>query len=509
MKHQKESFHPLVWAADILAFAAPLAVYILTLPAGLTWAHDGADGGDLIAAAATLGIPHPPGYPLYTLLARAFLAIPWGTPAHRVALLSAVAGAGAAWAVYRLCLALAGKSRWPVALAASLTWAFAPIVWGQAVIAEVYALSALFAAGFLAAMLQWRKTGGAWAWRAAWLLFGLGMAHHLLIAACLIPAASWAWDQRSRLSGRRWAEAAGLVAAGLCFYVYLPARAAASRPVNWGDPRTLSGFWWVVSAAPYRHFVFGLPLVEWPARIGAWAGLLTAQFKVWGVALGFWGALALHERDRAASWGLLGLFAVISAYAIGYNTTDSYVYLLPALAVFAAWIAMGLGDIWERVAVAWNSTPRLLLAGAAVVLLALPAASLAMNWETSDLSRDREAQNYVDQSLAVLPPDAVVLADGDRQTFALWYARWALSGPFRGEVISLPMLQFEWYSAQVQDRHPDLAMPSAELDPDEWLTLFLTDNLGRRDVFLTSDSIAVGGAFALQPAGPLFKVQKK
>ena len=42
----------------------------MTAAPGLTWAHFGADGGDLLAAAAVHGIPHPPGYPLYLLLLR-------------------------------------------------------------------------------------------------------------------------------------------------------------------------------------------------------------------------------------------------------------------------------------------------------------------------------------------------------------------------------------------------------------------------------------------------------
>lgn len=509
MKRQPRLLGHFAKGADVLAFAAPLAVYLFTMPSGLTWAHEGADGGDLIAAARTLGIPHPPGYPLYTLLARAFLAIPWGTPAHRVALLSAVAGAAAAWALCRLCRILLGEAHWPVALAAALVWAFAPIVWGQSIIAEVYALGALLATGFLAAMLRWRRTGGKGAWRIAGLLFGLGMAHHLLIAACLIPAMLWIWEQRRRISRQGWIEVAGLVAAGLLFYVYLPLRAAASPPVNWGDARTLTGFWWVASAQPYRHFVFGLPLAEWPVRISAWAGMLASQFKVWGVALGLWGALALHERDRLASWGLLGLFAAISVYAIGYDTTDSYVYLLPALAVFAAWIAAGAADVWERAAAAQKSLSRAALAAAAVALIALPATSLAMNWSASDMSRDREAQDYVDGSLAALPADAIVLADGDRQTFALWYARWGLSDSLQAEVLSLPLLQFDWYTAQVQARNPDLTLPPAESFAETFLAQFIAANLDSRPIFLTTDSYAADDGFSLQPAGPLFKVQKK
>ncbi|GAB4410825.1 MAG: DUF2723 domain-containing protein [Anaerolineales bacterium] len=501
------SLFPAPRAAALAAFAVPLAVYVATLPVGLTWAHDGADGGDLIAAARTLGIPHPPGYPLYTLVARLFLLAGWGTPAHRVALLSAVAGAGAAWVLYWLCLALVGRARWPLALSAALLWAFAPIPWGQAVIAEVYALSALLAVGFVAALLHWRNTGSNAAWQGAWLLFGLGMAHHLLIAACLVPAAVWAWEQRRRTDGRAWGEAAGLVALGLSCYLYLPLRAAASPPVNWGDARTPTGFWWVVSAAPYRHYVFALPLAEWPSRVGAWAALLLSQFKVWGVALGLWGAVSLHERDRAASWGMLGLFAVITLYAIGYNTTDSYVYLLPALAVFAAWVAVGLADIAERIRARRKALGRTALAGIAAALVALPALSLAMNWAACDLRGDREAQQYVDAALGALPADAVVLADGDRETFALWYARWGLDGTFRGEPISVGLLQFDWYRTQVQGRNPDLAWPDPALPQEEWLAGFLSANLGRRPIFVTAPHLAPAG-WGLEPAGPLLRVHR-
>jgi hypothetical protein len=56
-----------------------LAIYSSTLAPGLTWANSGSDGGDLIAAAATGGVPHPTGYPLYLLLARLFQILPVGS----------------------------------------------------------------------------------------------------------------------------------------------------------------------------------------------------------------------------------------------------------------------------------------------------------------------------------------------------------------------------------------------------------------------------------------------
>ena len=79
------------WAA----LAVPLLVYLLTLAPTITWAHDGADGGDLITAAYTLGVPHPPGYPVYCLLGHLFAHLPLRDVAWRLNLMSAV-GAGLA-----------------------------------------------------------------------------------------------------------------------------------------------------------------------------------------------------------------------------------------------------------------------------------------------------------------------------------------------------------------------------------------------------------------------------
>ena len=60
------------WLAPVIVFVIALAVYLRTAPSGLTWAHDSADGGDLIAAALVRGVPHPSGYPTFDLVARLF-----------------------------------------------------------------------------------------------------------------------------------------------------------------------------------------------------------------------------------------------------------------------------------------------------------------------------------------------------------------------------------------------------------------------------------------------------
>ena len=80
-------------AAALGAFLVSLPVYGLTLHRGIP----AGDSGELIAVVHTLGTAHPPGYPLWTLLAAGWeRVLPLGSVAFRLNLLSAVCTALAA-----------------------------------------------------------------------------------------------------------------------------------------------------------------------------------------------------------------------------------------------------------------------------------------------------------------------------------------------------------------------------------------------------------------------------
>ena len=86
----------LTTAAPYMTFTIALVVYLLTLAPGLTQAHFGGDGGELITAAVTGGVPHPQGYPTYSLLGSLLRWLPLGTVAYRFNLFSAVCMAATA-----------------------------------------------------------------------------------------------------------------------------------------------------------------------------------------------------------------------------------------------------------------------------------------------------------------------------------------------------------------------------------------------------------------------------
>ena len=145
--------HPLV--VGLALWIASLALYVSTLAPTLSWGWQdvGVDGGELLAAADTFGVPHPPGYPTYVLLLRAFATVvPVGDLAYRGNLLSAVLMSASVvavyWAARRISLSVRpgappGLATTGAALGAAV-YAASPLVWSLAVISEVYALNALF-----------------------------------------------------------------------------------------------------------------------------------------------------------------------------------------------------------------------------------------------------------------------------------------------------------------------------------------------------------------------------
>ena len=204
-----------------------LALYLATLAPGLTWAHESGDGGELAAAAYTLGIAHPPGYPAYLLLAHLFTRLPVGEVATRTNLFSAVSAAGACalltWTLARAQIKSIG------AAGAGLALALSPLLWSQATVTEVYAFNALFVA-LLLSLVPWNTNEGQQDPRAACLrglalgtIWGLSLGNHptALLCAPLLILALW------RLGRSAWAAGGTGLALGLSVYLYLPLRAAA------------------------------------------------------------------------------------------------------------------------------------------------------------------------------------------------------------------------------------------------------------------------------------------
>ena len=228
----------------LAAGGGPLALYLLTLSPTV----NGGDSGEFITVAWVLGVAHPSGYPLHTLLAKPMTWLPLGGVAWRVGLLSALCDAGAAVLLFRVVVLLGGDLA--AGLLAAGAFAFAPLIWPYAITAEVFALNNLFAAGLLywsARALREAAAGPAASLRTLYLAalwMGLGLSNHHTLVFYAVPFALLL----TALAGRRLRRArtaatlAGCAAAGFLPYLYLPLAGLRPAAVTWGDPANLSGF---------------------------------------------------------------------------------------------------------------------------------------------------------------------------------------------------------------------------------------------------------------------------
>jgi len=509
------------WPAVVAGIGA-LVLYARCLAPGLTWSHDGADGGDLLAAALTQGVPHPTGYPTYQLLLRAAIALFPGEPARAGNWLSAVCAAGAAALLADMALRMLPARPWrgAVALAAALTWAASPTLWSQAVITEVYTLHALLVVVLLWLLWRWRESASVhhagWPWLAgAGFVFGIGLGNHLSMVLALPGVAAWLWTNRPLLKPLRasgCAAIAGVTLLGLSLYLYLPVAAMGAPPVNWGDPKTLQGFWWLVSGQLYRNLVLGLGARDLLARVAAWAGEASRQFGAgpWGALVAFAGLFWLDRHDHAWWRATLLIGLAYSLYAIGYNTRDSYVYLIPVWSVAALWLAAGL--FWGGQAITdaglSRQALRLLWIPLVLVLIGLPAFSLVRNWDRMDLSHDHEAQDWVAGALAGADPGGVILAAGDRTTFALWYALYGLKLRPDLTPVNVSLYAYPWYQRALVNHHSLLASKAhgGELPS---LEQFVTEVSKERPVYRAEPMDLDFAIAAEHPAGTLVRIEPK
>jgi hypothetical protein len=190
---------------DAALFLAFLGLYALTRTTTL----QGHDNPEWVTLSVLGGTPHPPGYPLYALLLRAWGVLPLGTAPGRAALLSAVLTAAALVVLAR---ALTERSDHPLlARVATCALGLSLPVWRAAGVAEVPPLLLLNAAALLWLLTFIDNAEELLPWHGAALgaLLGVGVAHHHSLALLLPLVFSHVVWPHAPAGPRRWGLSVG------------------------------------------------------------------------------------------------------------------------------------------------------------------------------------------------------------------------------------------------------------------------------------------------------------
>ncbi|MDD8017441.1 MAG: DUF2723 domain-containing protein [Bacteroidota bacterium] len=418
------------------------------------------DSGELATVACTLGIPHPTGYPLFTLVGRIFTMLPIAQePIVRLHIMSALFTSLAATAFYFLLLNLLGNAKTEIqrdhkivsSAFATLALAFSQTFWGQGVSVEVYSLHLLLITCttlfFIKAIHEDRAS---WWFLFAFIL-GLSFTNHLT-TILLAPAFLFLFFVEHKNVKEAFRRIGALVlpfVLGLSVYLYLPVRALEFPLLNWGNPQTFEKFWWHFTGKQFRVWMFSSTDAA-KEQFDYFLQSTPAEFYYIPLIFALVGFLSLMISDRRKFIFILLLLVSCVGYSINYDIHDIDSYFLLAFVALMSFAAFGIRWV---LSIMNNIRITVLI----IALSGLLALQIVNNWNEVDRSKNYIVEDYAKNILRNLPRNAIIISyQWDYFVSAAYYLQRVKN--FRPDVVVLDKELFRrsWYIPQVEKMYPSV-----------------------------------------------------
>jgi Protein O-mannosyl-transferase TMEM260-like len=491
-----------------------LLVYVVTLaPTTQFW-----DTSEYIAAAKVLGIPHPPGNPLFVIIAHVWAMLPLAAHyALRINLLAATTSALAAGFLFLVADRMLASTtslprwlRWLTAGAGTLVGATSFTVWNQATVNEkTYTISVLSITGIMWLALRWADrvatappgTGGQAATTRssdryliliAYLLALTNGNHEMGLLAGPLVAVYLVWTEPSALlRWRLWAAVLVVAIVGSTIWVFLPIRAAHFPPINEGEPTTWAAFRDVLERVQYQKPPLSVRQADFLSQLGMYVQYYGWQYaKDWSGAAreflaGLFGLLALTGavrqwlRDRRGAVAMTLLMFTITValvYYLDFKYGYSYhpgehlprevrerdYFFVASFLLWGIWIAIGLGTVVETVADwvgARVADARRWRLGAPLLVVAI--IPLLGNHISASRAGETFPRDMAIDLLQSVEPYGILITAGDNDTFPLWYAQ-EVEGVRQDVIIAnQSLMNTDWHLRQI-NRRPVFPFDSAD-----------------------------------------------
>ncbi len=462
----------------VLVFLIAFITYLFTL----TPTVDFIDSGELAAVACTLGVAHPTGYPLFTLLGNLFSRIPFAASrVYRLNVMSAFFAALAA-AFFTLLIKfllpeLTKKSRpsrgrnrkspdpktppregpeWLVAGVSGLLLAWSAVLWETGTTLEVYSLHACFTVILLYLSFKFLIEEGEKKTTGFGLLFfltlGFSFANHLTTVT-LLPAFGFIFLLKiikSKIPLKRIILIVLPVLVGLALYLYLPIRAQSRPAVMWGEVTSWPAFFKHLSAADFQsrffaHQADGESFLKFLGRLPRRTGYLAIPLILTGIFL-------LFKEKKKYFFLITAALVPTTIYAATYNIPDNLYYYAPTMVCLLIYFAVGADRLFTlRLGKLKRGLPSFLL----VPLLTLPP--LFINYEDVDKSDNYFVEDFIRNLFSAIEPNAILFAlDVHIFIHPLYYYQNVENFRTDVAVLSNHGLQKGWLARQLAYLHPEI-----------------------------------------------------
>lgn len=453
------------------------------------------DGLELLAAAATGGVPHPTGYPLLMLLLGPFSGSYFSGALFCAVLAALTAG----------CLTiLTGRLLTPslkhyseqiqtaVIISIGLIAGFSSSLWLQAVIVEVYALNALIVSACLVILFS-KGDGDAICWRQlsiVALLASLGAGNHLTIG-CLIFLFLAKLIQSFTTKHARVQHLPLIIACGIIpfilLYYFLMVRAASSPAINWGDPSNFETLLWVLRGGDYgqTQFLMVDARSNTPFTISTYVPFFFARAadliihlgtqilvplqlmestvsKIFGFLFGllvlvliFMGLVQLYKSSKMMTVGYILTLAAYEFFLFTYNIPDISDYYLAFFILLFPAILLGLNQVILFVSTRMYYVEPDRQIRLAVFFGLLVLVGFLSNFAEASQGRRLSAASIILRFEKEIPENAIVITHGDTDTYALWYLKFVEQKRQNILVVASNFMRNEWYQTMLPEEGGD------------------------------------------------------
>ena len=321
-----------IYCLELTVFLVIGIVLLVDNLPDFTWMNTDSDGAHYVMAAKYLLPAHHTSAPLYLLLGRLFLFLPFGTEAWRMGLISVLATVGGTVVVYLIILRLLRDNQKArvYAIISAIIYGGSALVISQSTIVETYALSTalMLTAYYSSIKRQWVLVA---------VMIGLIWAIHTLFALMIWFVLFVSHKELRDIT------LIGITLVFLLFYAYLPISKAINGDLGmWGNT-TIGGFF-QNSFGVFTMLTGAIAVVDFPKRVLDTLGIL-------GVSLGFglivvvWYIIRYKKRWRS---GLVWLFLLPIAWFATNLAAQTYVYMMPSIAFGAVMVGIGLSKMSKK-----------------------------------------------------------------------------------------------------------------------------------------------------------------
>jgi len=466
---------------NIYLFASLLflfTVYLLTIAPGVVQI----DSGELAAVASTLGIAHPTGYPLFTLIGYLFTKIFFFTSKiFALNLLSTLYTIGGYFFIFKINQLLISKSLTEsniekkkksktlstqidentiafLSIVSALSLAFTRTFWLQSTSVEVYSLHILLISSsiylFLKAyFFESTKTKSLDKMELKhWLIFafvlGLSFTNHMT-SILVLPAFAYLYFTRSGFNKSSLKLIAIMLipfAIALSTYLYLPIAASNNPSINWGNPVDWERFKRHIMGWQYQSWIFS-STESASKQFKYFISIYPVEFAYVGLIFVLIGIYHLNKVNKKILIFLILLFVTTILYAINYDINDIDSYFLLAFISSGLILTSGFHFVYEKFLKQSS--------GSKYLLLIIPLFTLLFNFEKANQSDNVQYQQYTKAVLNSTEKNSIVISYlWDFFISPSYYFQFVENERKDIVIIDKELVRRSWYFNQLKTNYP-------------------------------------------------------